>query len=197
MLRLSWMRVASVLALTLFFGVLMYKDELAQNSHLNAVKHNGLELISSFAEFVTPSSLHQKESGNYVAICMAVKNQHLDLPEFFQHHYENMGIKHFYIMDDGSDPPLSTFLDTYRVPEEALNFVYYAPGSRGGYMQLEVYNDCAMQHGENHTWMAFIDADEFIDTPGEESLQDILRDVETSQPEAGALGVGRIPALST
>lgn len=186
------MRVASVVALALTFGIFLYKDELAHSTQLNAMKHNGLEFISSFAGVVTPSPTHPEQSDDYVAICMAVKDQHLDLPEFFQHHYENMGIQHFYVMDDGSDPPLSSFLDTYGVPEQALTFVYYGPESHRPYMQLEVYNHCAKYHGGNHTWMAFIDADEFIDTPGEESLQDILHEIETSQPDVGALGVSRV-----
>lgn len=41
----------------------------------------------------------------------------------------------------------------------------------------------------NNTWIAFIDADEFFDTPGNETIEEILRELEETRPEAGALGV--------
>lgn len=43
--------------------------------------------------------------------------------------------------------------------------------------------------GVNNTWIAFIDADEFLDTPGNENMETILRDLETTRPDVGALAV--------
>lgn len=43
--------------------------------------------------------------------------------------------------------------------------------------------------GVNNTWIAYIDADEFLDTPGGETIESILRGFETERPEVGALGV--------
>lgn len=41
----------------------------------------------------------------------------------------------------------------------------------------------------NNTWLAFIDVDEFFDTPGTETIQEILYELETTRPDVGALGV--------
>lgn len=110
----------------------------------------------------------QQPRDEYVAICLAVRDQGPDLPEFLQHHYYNIGFRRFYVMDDGSRPPLSSLGadGAYGVPAEALTFVYYDESTRVHDMQHKVYNDCVHVWGANHTWMAFIDADEFLDVLG-------------------------------
>lgn len=135
-----------------------------------------------------PGSKDSNIRDEYLAICLAVRDQHLDLPEFLQHHYYAMGIRRFYLLDDGSTPPLQTSLNTYGVPTDALTFVYYNESQRVGAMQYHVYNECAQVYGVNHTWLAFIDADEFLDTPGGESLESILKAFEKDD-KIGALGV--------
>ncbi|KAH6686375.1 hypothetical protein F5X68DRAFT_240666 [Plectosphaerella plurivora] len=47
-------------------------------------------------------------------------------------------------------------------------------------MQIEFYRRCLKRWRNRHTWMAFIDADEFFYTPGPESLLDILRPLEAN-----------------
>lgn len=125
----------------------------------------------------------------YVAICMAVKDQALDLPEFFIHHYHHIGIRRFYVMDDGSQPPLSSVPD-YGIPRTALTFDYQDPNARapGHSQQLRIYERCLEKYGEKHTWMAFIDSDEFFETPGNETLRQILTKFNAN-PKVGALGV--------
>jgi hypothetical protein len=125
---------------------------------------------------------------DYLAICLAVKDQSQDLPEWIYHHYFNMRIGHIYIMDDGSDPPMSSFADSFLVPAEALTFEYYNASQRVQWMQYHLYDECIEKWGEKHTWMAFIDADEFFDNPGKESIQDVLRTFE-DDPNVGAVGV--------
>ncbi|KAI1854837.1 hypothetical protein JX266_000955 [Neoarthrinium moseri] len=141
-------------------------------------------LKSPFATFL-PKGQKRDE---YLAICMAVRNQGPDLPEFLQHHYYRMGIKRIYILDDGSTPPMSEFVDTFGVPKSAVTFVYYNETQRVGSMQYHMYNECAGVHGTNHTWLAFIDTDEFFDTPGGESIETVLRQLEL-RDEVGGLGV--------
>jgi Glycosyl transferase family 2 len=113
----------------------------------------------------------------YMAICMVVKDQSLDLPEFFQHHYYNIGFRRFYIMDDGSNPPLSEIQD-YGVPNEALTFRYYKPEEHSLRMQLEVYDNCSKLFGKNHVWMAYFDADEFLEQVTEVTLKEKLQELE-------------------
>lgn len=61
----------------------------------------------------------------YLAVCLFARDQALDMVEFFQHHYYDIGIRRFWVMDDGSDPPLSTFQNDYGIPPEAIDFVYH------------------------------------------------------------------------
>ncbi|KAK8138265.1 hypothetical protein PG984_001645 [Apiospora sp. TS-2023a] len=122
----------------------------------------------STASANTDPDAQQQSRDEYVAICLAVRDQGPDLPEFLQHHYYNIGVRRFYLMDDGSRPPLSALGadGAYGVPAEALTFVYYDESARVHDMQHKVYNDCVHVWGANHTWMAFIDADEFLDVLG-------------------------------
>lgn len=153
------------------------------------VGSNVVDAVTSHYNFWSTT----KDTGirdEYLAICLAVRDQALDLPEFLQHHYYNMGIKRFYIMDDGSVPPLEDSLSTYGVPARALTFVYHDETQRVGSMQYKLYNDCNNIYGVNHTWIAYIDTDEFIDMPSGESLEAVLRDLdENRSSDVGALGI--------
>lgn len=60
----------------------------------------------------------------YLAVCLFVRDQAQDLVEFFQHHYYEMGIRRFYVMDDGSNPPMSHYMDKFGIPEEAVDFIH-------------------------------------------------------------------------
>ncbi|KAI0128882.1 hypothetical protein BJ170DRAFT_594703 [Xylariales sp. AK1849] len=154
-----------------------------------SLEEYGYDFTSSLVEVITsPFSSKEENRDEYLAICLAVRNQGLDLPEFLQHHYYSMGIRRIYILDDGSEPPMSDFKDTYGVPQSALTFVYYNASERVGQMQYKVYNECAGIYGMNHTWLAFIDTDEFLDTPGGETVEEILRGLEPLD-EVGALGI--------
>lgn len=124
----------------------------------------------------------------YVAFCVAHRNQRQDLPEFFKHHYHHHGIRRFYIMDDRSWPPLSTFSD-YGIPRSALSFQFYDKNAQHPKMQTHIYAECARLYGAHHTWMAFVDADEFFEARRKhETLTSILRELE-QEPHIGALGV--------
>jgi hypothetical protein len=137
----------------------------------------------------TPPPVDAVPSDEYVAICIAVKDQALDLPEFFIHHYHHIGIRRFYVMDDGTEPPLST-IPYYGIPSTALTFEYQDPAARapGHSQQLHIYQRCLENYGKKHTWMAFIDSDEFFETPGNETLKQILTKLEGNE-KVGALGV--------
>jgi len=124
----------------------------------------------------------------YVAICMAVKDQQLDLPEFFIHHYHHLGIRRFYIMDDGSEPPLSSYKD-YGIPRKHLTFHYWnRTTDRVSGMQHHVYNACMNVNRDQHVWMAFMDTDELLEMTGEETLTEMLKRLEKNR-SIGALAV--------
>lgn len=128
---------------------------------------------------------------DYVAFCVAVKDQAPDLPEFFIHHYHHIGIRRFYIMDDRSEKPLSTTLEDYGIPDQWITFESQTPYNRAGGQseQLSIYTRCLQTHRAKHTWMAFIDVDEFIEmTAGNETLQDLLHELEKHE-DIGALAM--------
>lgn len=139
------------------------------------MEHGGLIYPHEFTE----------EEADYFAVCTGNKDQPVDLQEFFRHYYHHMGVRHFYIGDDGSIPPLSTF-EYPGVPKESLHFRYYTPEDRVVGMQPKMYNDCAKDSNGRHTWMAFIDEDEFLEmTDPNVRIHDFLKGFE----DEGALGV--------
>ena len=83
----------------------------------------------------------------YIAFCLVVRNQSIDMPEFFVHHYHHHGIRRFYIYDDGTSPPLShkPYIDSWGIPDEAINFTFIEPKSvkQRGRLQADKYMDCA------------------------------------------------------
>ena len=44
--------------------------------------------------------------------------------------------------------------------------------------QIAAYDDCLRWHRYDSRWIAFIDLDEFLFAPGDESLADVLREYE-------------------
>jgi hypothetical protein len=127
------------------------------------------------------------DTEEYVAFCVAHRNQLRDLPEFLTHHYHHHGIRRFYIMDDRSDPPISSFKD-FGIPRSALSFQYYDKKGQYPDMQQHIYSECVRLYGSQHTWMAFIDADEFFETRDGETLPSILHELGKNE-SVGALGV--------
>lgn len=113
----------------------------------------------------------------YMSICIAVKNQHLDLLEWFPHYYYHHGIRRFYVMDDGSQPPISIVPD-YGIPRSAITFTYIPRTpieERPEPMHHHIYgNMCIKDHGKRHTWMAFLDADEFLEMRNGQTLMQWL-----------------------
>lgn len=72
----------------------------------------------------SPTVLRDGDHDEYLAVCLYVRNQAQDMAEFLQHHYYQMGIRRFYVMDDGSNPPMSQYMDKFGIPEEAVDFIY-------------------------------------------------------------------------
>lgn len=92
-------------------------------------------------------------------------------------------------MDDGSNPPLSTFTD-YGIPLEHITFQYFDSSWARGDIQLIIYDQCQKRFGARHTWIANFDIDEFLELKVKPlvSLSVYLKAFEY----AGALGVSWI-----
>jgi hypothetical protein len=185
----SWKYVLIVVP-SIFINLFIFLDtEATNNVRAKAVSiWSNLKPSKNDPPLRTPTSAPLNETEEYVALCVAVKDQSKDLPEFFIHHYYHIGIRRFYIVDDGSNPPLETFTN-YGIPREAITFKYWDPEeTKDRKMQPIFYNDCISNWGSKHTWMGFVDTDEFFDTPGPESLPEVLRSFEVNA-SVGALGV--------
>ena len=136
--------------------------------------------------------LHTSIQSSRVLNRVAVKNQSRDLPEFFTHYYFHHGIRRFYIFDDGTEPPLSSV--TYPIPSSAITWVYFQPhlhsdqlDDRKG-IQEQYYSGCVTMFGDRHTWMGFLDADEFLEMTGGETLSGFLHEWARNNT-VGAVGV--------
>ncbi|EFN56032.1 hypothetical protein CHLNCDRAFT_145470 [Chlorella variabilis] len=109
-----------------------------------------------------------------VAMCLTVKDQAEDLPEWVEYHL-GLGASHIYVFDTGSRPPVKGVLRpylragdvTYRYISDfkaasqdlnATNDHRYNPK----YKQWIVYSLCLRDYGTRHRFMAFIDSDEFL-----------------------------------
>ncbi|KAL8669307.1 MAG: hypothetical protein Q9168_006096, partial [Polycauliona sp. 1 TL-2023] len=126
----------------------------------------------------------------YVALCFSVRDQHRELSELLQHHYYHLGIRRFYIMDDNSQPPLST--KDYGIPSSAITFHYFYLADHRPKMVYHIYNTCQEQYGSRHTWIGYFDADEYLEMTGKETLVEFLRSFDrnlTENTPIGAVGV--------
>jgi len=55
-------------------------------------------------------------------------------------------------------------------------------------MQENFYRKCLEKYMPFHRWIAFIDTDEFIDTPGNETLREVLESFD-GDDHVGGLGM--------
>ncbi|KAI3434496.1 hypothetical protein D9Q98_002571 [Chlorella vulgaris] len=108
-----------------------------------------------------------------LAICVCIKDQAVDVREWIVYH-RALGVQKLYIWDTGSTPPL---LDAVRdfVTAGVVHYEYDAEvrpkaGTHGP--QVALYDRCLRRWGAAHTFMAFIDTDEFI----------VLRDATSDLP---------------
>ncbi|CAG8951338.1 hypothetical protein HYFRA_00008088 [Hymenoscyphus fraxineus] len=134
-----------------------------------------------------PAMYPKQTDDEYVAVCMSVRDQYLDLKEVVIHHFHHLGIRRFYFMDDGSEPPLSTYED-WGIPKEHITFNYYSRDQHIPIMQEMLYNKCIEDYRHDHTWMGFLDADEMLEMTAEESLVELLKRLEKDRT-IGALAV--------
>ena len=134
------------------------------------------------------------DTEEYLAMCLVVKNQSIDMPEFFIHHYHHHGVRRFYVYDDGTSPQLAEkpFIDSWGIPDEAIEFTYVNPEDvlARGRLQADLYTECATRALGKHKWVAFLDPDEFIEMRGENppSLKNYLKEKEKDD-EIGAIAI--------
>lgn len=132
------------------------------------------------------------DTNEYVALCVVVKDMPGDLAEFFIHHYHHHGIRRFYLYDDASKIPLNETAD-YGIPRSAVTYTYIPtdPNRPEDFMGM-IYRDYAMKlYRDIHTWMGFIDIDEYLEMKQGKTLVSWLREWETHD-DVGSVAVNWI-----
>lgn len=116
----------------------------------------------SFSHGNHPHASTGVDDSQYFAICVAAKDQHLDIDEWVVHH-EKLGAGKIYVYDDNSDPPMRDQLQTHI--QSGLVEYYFIERDNHTTIerpQLWVYTECIQRYRARHQFMAFIDVDEFL-----------------------------------
>ena len=110
---------------------------------------------------------------------MIVKDDHDYIREWIDYHHK-IGVEHFYISDNGSNPPLQAILQDY-IAKGLVVYTY----DRRQKPQCAVYNECIAKYREESKWIGFFDADEFFVLRKHSNIRDFLSNYE----KFGALSV--------
>ena len=104
------------------------------------------------------------DDDEYIAICLGVRNPDPDIAEWFTHYYHHHGIRRFYVIDDGSEPPLTEREGLYDIPSSAITFDYIPRSTRPKDIQEYMFMErCTKPNRGKHIWMGYLDADEYIE----------------------------------
>ncbi|PWU24849.1 MAG: hypothetical protein C5B48_04255 [Candidatus Rokuibacteriota bacterium] len=108
----------------------------------------------------------------YLSVCAIYQDEAPYLREWVAFH-RLMGVERFFLYDhestDGHRAELAPYLDDGTV------LIHDWPVNPG---QKEAYDHCVAEHGQESRWIAFIDIDEFLFTPGDERIAEVLGDYE-------------------
>jgi len=102
------------------------------------------------------------------SVCVIAKQEELYIDEWLQYQLK-LGFTRIYVYDNNDDNSLEAHL-AQRYP--AVTVIHFP----GPVMQMHAYNHCIQTFGSRHTWMAFIDMDEFIVLRKHRTIVDLLRE---------------------
>lgn len=103
-----------------------------------------------------------------IAATLIVKNEAKYLREWIEYH-RIIGIEHFFIYDNESTDGLRSFLEPY-IKKGIVTYAYVS----GSKKQMPCYEDSTIRNRKRVKWMAFLDADEYINIHTGKSLSDFL-----------------------
>jgi hypothetical protein len=107
----------------------------------------------------------------FLSLCTIIKNEN-NLIEFILYHWL-IGIEHFYIYDNDSDPSIKNILNNY-ILKKICTIIYF-PGKA---QQINAYNHCIKNFGDQTKWLCIIDGDEYILPKIHMSLRDFLSEYD-------------------
>lgn len=115
-----------------------------------------------------------------IAVCVIVKNEADSILEWGVYHHL-IGFDALIVFDDSSTDETVNKVNQI----QQLCEVIQRPYSRAGNSQMTQYNRVCQEFGERFDWIAFIDADEFIYSPKNQSIKEMLE--QNSQASAVVL----------
>ena len=108
----------------------------------------------------------------YLAACMTFRDEAPYLREWIEFH-RIVGVERFFLYDTGSTDDFEEVLAPY--VDRGTVTVEDWPGEA---RQSEAIDHCLALHAADTRWIAFIDADEFLFSPGGRPVPEVLEDFE-------------------
>jgi hypothetical protein len=136
---------------------------------LYSVKLPAVEIMPSFSN-------REDCRHGYIAAVMVFHNEERFLKEWLEYH-RAVGIKHFYLFDNGSTDAYWDILEPYVLRGEVE--LYHVKKTTQVFddfifMQKGMYDHAIELARGNHEWLAVFDSDEYICIPSGENLADFL-----------------------
>ncbi|PNW77661.1 hypothetical protein CHLRE_10g446150v5 [Chlamydomonas reinhardtii] len=150
-----------------------------------------LSLLVCPAAVAAAAASGSGSDAGYSALCAVGRNENRYVREWVDYH-KCLGFSRIYLYDHGSSVPMSSELGPH-LDSGFLHYVNFSAAHRKfqeGYtsdlerfmstVQGQAYKHCMEQWGSRHTFIGFIDLDEFLVLydPGLSSVNDLLRDYE-------------------
>jgi Glycosyltransferase family 92 len=110
----------------------------------------------------------------YLSVCSLFRDDADYLPEWLAFH-TLVGVERFFLYDNGSTDAFREVLAPY--VEEGMVVVEHWPRAFPDAI-AEAHDHCLQEHGAASRWIAFMDVDEFLFSPTERPVPEILADYE-------------------
>ncbi|WVZ95305.1 hypothetical protein U9M48_041088 [Paspalum notatum var. saurae] len=124
---------------------------------------------------------HRGQKAHSMCVCTMLRNQARFLREWIIYH-SHIGVDRWFIYDNNSDDDIEQVLNT--MDSSRYNVTRHLwPWMKS---QEAGFAHCALRARESCEWVGFIDIDEFLHFPGNQTLPDVLRNYK-NRPRIGEL----------
>ncbi|CAL5004340.1 unnamed protein product [Urochloa decumbens] len=124
---------------------------------------------------------HRRQKVHSMCVCTMLRNQARFLREWIIYH-TRIGVERWFIYDNNSDDDIEQVLNSMD-PSRYNVTRHLWPWMKS---QEAGFAHCALRARESCEWVGFIDVDEFLHFPGNQTLPDILRNY-SDRPQIGEL----------
>jgi hypothetical protein len=118
----------------------------------------------------------------YLSVCAIYRDEAPYLEEWIEFH-RLVGVEHFFLYNNESVDDHAAILAPYVA--EGIAVVHHWPEHPA---QKEAYEHCLAEHGAGSRWIAFLDLDEFLFSPEQRPVPELLAEFE----QWPAVGVNRV-----